>query len=128
MEFLNAKLQQGVSRNLISGIKICKKAPVVSHLFFADDSIFFVRADINEARNLKSILHQYEIMSRQMINFDKSEVCFSKNTPADKRVDFCNVLRISQVNSHSRYLGLPLVMRQRKTEAFRGILDKMWRR
>ncbi|KAL9689530.1 hypothetical protein QQ045_009916 [Rhodiola kirilowii] len=127
-EFLNAKLQQGVSKNLISSIKICKKAPVVSHLFFADDSIFFVKADVNEARNLKTILHQYEIMSGQMINFDKSEVCFSKNTPADNRVDFCNFLRIPQVNSHSRYLGLPLVVGQRKTEAFRGILDKMWRK
>ncbi|CAM8945290.1 unnamed protein product [Rhodiola kirilowii] len=93
-EFLNAKVLHGVSRNLISGIKICKKAPVVSHLFFADDSIFFVKADANEARNLKTILHQYEIVSGQMINFDKSEVCFSKNTPADKRVDFCNLLDI----------------------------------
>ncbi|KAL9685894.1 hypothetical protein QQ045_023348 [Rhodiola kirilowii] len=63
-----------------------------------------------------------------MINLDKSEVCFSKNTPADKHVDFCNVLRIPQVTSHSRYLGLPLIMGQRKTEAFRGILDKMWRK
>ncbi|CAM8932544.1 unnamed protein product [Rhodiola kirilowii] len=85
-------------------------------------------ADANEAGNLKSILHQYEIISGQMINLDKSEVCFSKNTPADKRVDFCNVLRIPQVTSHSRYLGLPLIMGQRKTEAFRGILDKMWRK
>ncbi|KAL9664909.1 hypothetical protein QQ045_020318 [Rhodiola kirilowii] len=123
-ELLNAKLQLGISRKLISGIKICKKAPVVSHLFFADDLIFFVKADVSEARNLKNILQQYKTVSGQMINFDKSEVCFSKNTPADMRVDICNVLRIPQVNSHSRYLGLPLVMGQRKTEAFRGILEK----
>ncbi|KAL9689367.1 hypothetical protein QQ045_009751 [Rhodiola kirilowii] len=39
-ELLSAKMQRVVSMKLISGIKICRKAPTVTHLFFADDSFF----------------------------------------------------------------------------------------
>ncbi|KAL9679286.1 hypothetical protein QQ045_017144 [Rhodiola kirilowii] len=127
-ELLNAKLLLSVERGLISGIKVCKKAPVVSHLFFADDAIFFIKAECREVDNLKEVLHQYGGVSGQLVNFDKSEICFSRNTPADVRVHICEALRVPQVRSHSRYLGLPLLVGQRKSETFREIVEKIWRR
>ncbi|KAL9661671.1 hypothetical protein QQ045_026497 [Rhodiola kirilowii] len=127
-ELLNAKLLEGVSKGLISGVKICRMAPTISHLFFADDSIFFIKADPGEAGQLKSILNQYERASGQLINFEKSEISFSKNTPADIRMEVCDVLRVSQVRNHSKYLGIPLVVGQRKIEIFRDIVDKIWRK
>ncbi|CAM8954034.1 unnamed protein product [Rhodiola kirilowii] len=84
-ELLNAKLRCGVDRNLISGVRICRKAPIVTHLLFADDSIFFIKAGVSEASSLKHILNQYEKVSGQRINFEKLEVSFSMNTPADVR-------------------------------------------
>ncbi|KAL9658994.1 hypothetical protein QQ045_028253 [Rhodiola kirilowii] len=127
-EFLNAKMAEGVSRKFFSGITVCIKAPTISHLFFADDSIFFLKANPSEAYNLKSLLHQYEFASGQRINFEKSEVCFSKNTAADIRVSVCEALRVPQVECHSRYLGMPLLVGQKKTDIFRGIVEKIWRK
>ncbi|KAL9689505.1 hypothetical protein QQ045_009891 [Rhodiola kirilowii] len=85
-ELLNAKMLEGVSKGLISGVNICSRAPTISHLFFADDSMFFIKADPCEAGHLRSILNQYESGTRQLINFEKLEISFSKNTPADRRL------------------------------------------
>ncbi|CAM8914180.1 unnamed protein product [Rhodiola kirilowii] len=127
-ELLNFKLQKALANRIISGIQICRKAPIVTHLLFADDSIFFVRAEKEEINCLKNVLRQYEGVSGQRINFEKSEVCFSRNTPADVRWQVCNSFCIRQVPCHSRYLGMPLVVGQRKTEVFKSIVEKIWRK
>ncbi|KAL9672598.1 hypothetical protein QQ045_028849 [Rhodiola kirilowii] len=127
-ELLNAMLLERVDRGLINGIRICGNAPTVLHLFFADDSIFFIKAVPSEARTLKEVLNQYETVSGQLINFEKSEIYFSRNTPADVRMSICDILRVPQVSCHSKYLGLPLIAGQRKIEIFREILEKVWRR
>ncbi|CAM8905994.1 unnamed protein product [Rhodiola kirilowii] len=127
-EVLNAKMCRAVARNRLSGIQICRGAPTITHLFFADDSIFFIKATGAEARSLKETLNQYETISGQRINFEKSEICFSRNTPSDVRMEICNIFRVPQVPCHSKYLGLPLVVGQRKTETFRCILEKIWRK
>ncbi|KAL9677882.1 hypothetical protein QQ045_015718 [Rhodiola kirilowii] len=59
---------------------------------------------------------------------EKSEVVFSRNTPLDVRQDVGNMLRIGQVDSHSKYLGLPLIVGQKKTEIFHSITEKIWRK
>ncbi|KAL9659592.1 hypothetical protein QQ045_024399 [Rhodiola kirilowii] len=53
-KLLNVKLQKAVLRQRISGIQICKKAPIITHLLFADDSIFFIKAKKEEVRSLKA--------------------------------------------------------------------------
>ncbi|KAL9675090.1 hypothetical protein QQ045_003290 [Rhodiola kirilowii] len=57
---LDAKLKLGVGRHMFSGIKICPSAPCVTHLFFADDAILFLKADVEEARHLRDVFNQYE--------------------------------------------------------------------
>lgn len=47
-EALSGLIRKAESQNLLSGIKICRRSPVISHLFFADDSIIFDRATRNE--------------------------------------------------------------------------------
>ncbi|CAM8962468.1 unnamed protein product [Rhodiola kirilowii] len=127
-ELLNAKLRLSVDEHLMSGIKICRRAPTVSHLLFADDSIFFIKVNNEEARHLKYVLNCYEKVSGQRINFEKSEICFSRNSPADIRVEICDILGVSQVPCHSKYLGLPLIVGQRKSEMFRSLLEKIWKK
>ncbi|KAL9664847.1 hypothetical protein QQ045_020256 [Rhodiola kirilowii] len=127
-ELLNAKMCAGMAANAISGVRICRNAPTVTHLFFADDSIFFIKAEAGEARSLKAILSPYECVTGQRINYEKSEIVFSRNTPADVRMDICGIFNVTQVACLSRYLGLPLVAGQRKTETFKLIIDKVWKR
>lgn len=62
------------------GIKVCRVAPSVNHIFFADDSLILMRAKNEEAAELKRVLEVYERVSGQMINIDKSSILFSPNT------------------------------------------------
>ncbi|KAL9682674.1 hypothetical protein QQ045_014479 [Rhodiola kirilowii] len=127
-ELLSAKISSVVARNSLSGIKFGREGPIISHLFFADDSIFFIKATKEEATVFREVLSQYEMVSGQRINMKKLEVVFSCKTPADRRKYIGNLLRIEQVCSHSKYLGLPLLVGQRKTETFNCITEKIWKK
>lgn len=58
----------------LKGARACRARPQISHLLFADDSIFFVEATMTRAMGVKNILHEYERCSGQCINFDKSTI------------------------------------------------------
>ena len=70
---------------MLSGLSICRGDPKISHLFFADDSLLFCKANSHECQQLTEILCLYETTSGQKINADKSSVFFSANTAEEKR-------------------------------------------
>jgi hypothetical protein len=78
-EGLTALIKQSVARGDIHGVQICRGAPVVSHLLFADDCFLFCRSTIEESNHLMGVLKTYEEASGQEINLSKSEVFFSRN-------------------------------------------------
>ena len=82
-EGFSALLQKAEEDGRIKGVKVCSRAPCVSHLLFADDSLLLFRADRGNAEEVQNILHIYEFCSGQMINKDKSAIMFSRNTAAD---------------------------------------------
>ena len=47
----------------LHGIKVARSAPSISHLFFADDCLLFFKANLNEARIIKSLLAIYGIIN-----------------------------------------------------------------
>ena len=78
-------LQKEECERKIEGIKICRGAPRVNHLFFADDSLILMRARASDAQELRHILEVYERASGQVINKDKSSIMFSPNTRQEER-------------------------------------------
>lgn len=84
MEGLSSILKVAVSRGQMHGIRIAKDAPTVNHLFFADASMLFDRANDHEARVIVDILRKFEGLSRLQINFKKSKVSFSKGLGGDR--------------------------------------------
>lgn len=100
-----------------------KGAPEISHLFFADDSIFFLKANQQNFSALKNILDDYQYISGQRINFTKSEVVFSRNVSNPVRSCFINMMEFRMVTSHSKYLGLPLLCGSNKTETFKYLIE-----
>ena len=73
-------LQKAEQEDKLEGIKICRGAPRVNHLFFADDSLILMRARASDTQELGRILEVYERASGQVINKDKSTIMFSPNT------------------------------------------------
>ncbi|PNX62048.1 ribonuclease H, partial [Trifolium pratense] len=62
-EGLTSLIHQVVGRGDVHGARICRGAPEVSHILFADDCFLFCRASVVEVNQLMSILHTYELAS-----------------------------------------------------------------
>jgi hypothetical protein len=59
-----ALLKKGERDGAIAGVRICHRAPSISHLLFADDSLILIRATEGDSRKLQAILQLYENCSR----------------------------------------------------------------
>ena len=75
---LSAMLRKKEKEGHIKGVAVCKRAPRISHLLFADDSIIFYRASILECDRVIEVLEGYERDSGQKINKEKISLFFSK--------------------------------------------------
>jgi exonuclease III len=62
-EALSALLTRAERKGVLTGVPTSKKGPTLSHLFFADDSLIFCKANSVEWRRLTKILEKYEAAS-----------------------------------------------------------------
>ncbi|XP_019199913.1 PREDICTED: uncharacterized protein LOC109193526 [Ipomoea nil] len=106
-EGLSLLLQQANRAGLIHGCRVARGAPQISHLFFADDSLLFFKANVEEANEIKKCLTVYEDLSGQVVNYHKSSICYSRNTSNVDRESVAQVLGVEQAPNFGKYLGLP---------------------
>ncbi|GAU48064.1 hypothetical protein TSUD_404920 [Trifolium subterraneum] len=112
-EGLTALIHQAVGRGDLHGVRICRGAPEVSHLLFADDCFLFCRANVAEVNEFMRILHTYEQASGQEINLVKSEVFISRNMSHAAKEDLSRILGVKLVLGTGIYRGLPSMVGRR---------------
>ncbi|XP_019191686.1 PREDICTED: uncharacterized protein LOC109186207 [Ipomoea nil] len=100
----------------------------ISHLFFADDSLVFFKATVEEAMVVKNCLLEYERMSGQAVNFSKSCIIFSRNVGVQNGNAVAATFGMHRSDSSGKYLGLPLGIGRNKKEVFRYIETKLQQR
>lgn len=120
---LSSIIKQAATQGTFKGLKICKQALNITHLFFADDSLFFCKADVQQILEVKRILAIYGAASGQLVNFEKSSIFFSKNTPVSDREAICLELNGIKEQHKAKYLGLPLNIGRSKKEAFEFVVN-----
>lgn len=101
----------------IQGIKVAWSAPAISHLFFVDDTLIFVEANLSEAQALKDDIALYERVSGQLINYDKSGIIFSLNTPPEYIANITALFGINSTESHGKYLVCLLLTARTKEKS-----------
>jgi ribonuclease HI len=127
-EALSSLVGQANRDGLLSGVPTSKRGPHISHLFFADDSLFFCRANIAQWSNLSAILRTYEGASGQKLNISKTAIFFSRNTPTAEKETILEFAGISTTNRYDTYLGLPAIVGRSRVKAFRSIVERVAKR
>lgn len=108
-----------------SGLKINRYCPTISHLFFADDSLLFFDATINDCKIISYILGKYSSTSGQVINFNKSVMMASKNISLGMAREISRFLNVKVAVSLGNYLGLPSSNDRNKSRLFNSVLNKV---
>ena len=94
-----------------------RAASMITHLFFADDSLVFSKANEENCHNLLEILEIYAKSSGQVVNFDKSTILFSPNERSDTKQQILNESRIHAVAFFEKYLGLSTMLGRTRNES-----------
>jgi hypothetical protein len=104
-------IQNAQQNGLISGLadQILDRGCAI--LQYADDTILFIKDDLESARNLKLLLYIFDSMSGLKINFEKSEVLMV--LPDDEKLQIYADLFNCQTGSWPiKYLGTPVCARR----------------
>jgi len=124
-EGLSALIRTAEREGRISGVPIAVGGTRLSHLFFADDSLLFCRANSMEWSTIMEILNVYERASGQQLNAAKTSVFFSRNTGNDFREWVRSTAGLSVVQGFEKYLGLPTMVGRSKTRTFASLVSKV---
>jgi exonuclease III len=100
--------------------------PYISHLIYADDLMIFVKANKENAESVKNIFARLNKNAGLQLNKTKSKAYFSKSSRY--KMDFLNVLKITEGNLPVKYLGLPLSVNQLRDSDCSGLLDNIQER
>lgn len=132
------RLSQLISSKVVCGewrgMKLSKDGPTISHLLLADDMVLFGEATIQQAKIMKHCSDGFCTKSGQRVNYQKSAILFSKNTPIITQTNVAELLNIPKTEDLGRYLGVSSLHGRLKNDSFDSLIKKIqgrlagWRR
>uniref|UniRef100_A0A803QJV0 Reverse transcriptase n=1 Tax=Cannabis sativa TaxID=3483 RepID=A0A803QJV0_CANSA len=125
-EVFSCLLQREEAGNQLVSVRFGRQGLAVSHLFFADDSMIFFDATWEACQRFNTLLSKYSSASGQVVNFQKSEVCFGKNVAAATKLELAEFLGVKVVDNHGKYLGLLSLVGRNKKQVFDVIKNRVW--
>uniref|UniRef100_A0A8I6Y3E3 Reverse transcriptase domain-containing protein n=1 Tax=Hordeum vulgare subsp. vulgare TaxID=112509 RepID=A0A8I6Y3E3_HORVV len=125
-EGLSCLMQQKEGLGVLQGIRNGRQGPSISHLLFADDSIFFARSDHRTVQALKSFINSYCHASGQKVNLQKSSIFFGHSCPPTIKAEVMHQLEVTNEGMQDFYLGMPTAVARASTSSFNFLTDRVW--
>jgi ribonuclease HI len=123
-EALSCILNKETRERRITPLKVARGAPGVSSLLFADDSLLFFKATVEEARAVDSALELFQRCTGQLLSPSKCSVLFSSACPSATQLEIKSILGVSTSTFEEKYLGLPTPEGRMKDECFQPIMAR----
>lgn len=92
---------------------------------FVDDILLFGKASVRQMDKVKDVLHKFCLYSSQAVSFEKSNILFSKNVPAQLRREIIGDSGFTETFSFRKYLGVPLTGKVPRYQDFHYLIDKV---
>ncbi|XP_048605496.1 uncharacterized protein LOC125583011 [Brassica napus] len=127
-EALISNIKKAERVKLLTGMKVARACPAISHLLFTDDSLFFCKANKEECQTILKILKEYETVSGQQINFQKSSIQFGHKVDEAIRQELRDILGIHNLGGMGSYLGLPESLGSSKVQVFGFVQERLNKR
>jgi hypothetical protein len=122
---LSMLLRKEIEDQNIEALRVCRSAPCVSHLLFADDSLLFFKARGDQAARIKGVLDIYASSTGQLINPSKCSILFGQACPDARRVEVKSTLNVVQETFETKYLGLPTPEGRMGKDKFESLQAKL---
>nr|XP_004237272.1 uncharacterized protein LOC101266714 [Solanum lycopersicum] len=127
-EVLSRNLNLVHHNHLYRGFSMEKKGPQINHLSFADDIIIFTSTDRRSLNLIMRIIEDYEKVSDQKVNKDKSFFMVTSKTSQYIIGDIKLVTSFCMKNSPIHYLGCPLYIGGQRIIYFSEVVEKVIKR
>lgn len=124
-EGLSHLLGRAEREGRINGVQFSTEGPSISHLQFADDSLFMCQANLNQALALQEVLKRYGEATGQVINLQKSSITFGRNVDKNLQANMRASFGIFNEGGAGTYLGLPECFSGSKVEMFNYLKLKL---
>jgi hypothetical protein len=125
---LSALLRKEVLANQIEPVKVCRRAPGVSHLLFADDTLLFFKASQQQAQHISDVIDTYATATGQLINRDKCSILFGPNCPEATGTLVKQILQVRPDVFEDKYLGLPTPQGRMHKGRFQNLQERLLKR
>lgn len=123
MEGLNEAIKKAVQNNTYVGTKIGDDNILLTHSFFADDSIFFGEWSVENILNLTRILFCFQKSAGLKLNLEKS-VLFGLGQNHDVVEAMAMVIGCKAGRLPMNFLGMPVGVNMGLINPWRNLIDK----
>jgi len=125
MDKLSHSITEGVQARVWKPIRVGRNCPLISHLMFADDLLFFTEATKEKMGVVLNTLDEFFRLSGQQVSHDKTSIMFSRNVPLEVKVELVALSRFNEAPSLGKYLGVPLVGRAPRRVDYNYLIDQV---
>jgi hypothetical protein len=125
---LSQLLQKEVRQQNLQELHICRRAPSISHLLFADDTLMFLKASEGQAEVINNVIKAFERGTCQLVNLAKCSMMFGSSCSSHDRSRVLEILSVSNTTVEEKYLGLPTPEGRMNKDKFKTTEERLVKR